>query len=101
MAFSGLALAIAVVPTVALEQRIASAAGVATVTAALCATLNAVNQMLTNPLLSDAAGLITGAVLTAIAALVWASIGERRTTIGRNGLPERDQHDERRRQPPR
>jgi hypothetical protein len=66
------------------RQRRAVTIAVAAITAALGAGLNAVNQMLDDPLLSDAAGVIAGAVLTATAALLWAVIGER-TSIGSGG----------------
>lgn len=88
--FAGLAYAIAVVRTATHEHKIAAAAGVAAVTAALCAALNAVNQMLEDPLLSDAAGVIAGAVLTATAALLWAAISER--TSMRSDLRPRRVH---------
>jgi sugar (pentulose or hexulose) kinase len=76
-AFGGFARSLALLRTVTREPRVVAAAGVAAVTAALCAMLNAVNQMLTEPILSDAAGVITGAALAAVAALVWAALGDR------------------------
>jgi hypothetical protein len=80
--FAGLAVAIAVVRAAIEEQRLALAAGVAAVTAALGAALNAVNQMLKDPLLPDAAGMIAGAIVAAVAALLWTAIGDRRLPAG-------------------
>jgi hypothetical protein len=87
--FAGLAFAIAVAHPVAAQRRLTAAAGVATVTASLCAGLNAVNQMLDDPLLPDAAGMIAGAVLTAIAAVVWAAIDERRPSRSSDDIADR------------
>jgi hypothetical protein len=56
-----------------------SAAGAAFVTGSLCAALNAVNDLLTTPLLSDAAGVITGAAVVSVAAVLWALLAGRDT----------------------
>lgn len=50
------------------------AVGVFAVVAAACAAVNTVNQSLSKPFLSDAAGVITGALITAFAVVVWAGI---------------------------
>lgn len=58
------------------RRRLVDALGVAAATGALCAALNAVNQMLAKPLLSDAAGVIAGAAIVAVAAVLWAFLGD-------------------------
>ena len=59
---------------VAKNRALVDASGVACLVGAMCATLNATNQTLDPPLLSDAAGLIAGTVVTTVSGLVWILI---------------------------
>lgn len=65
------------------DRRRADAFGVACVSGGLCAAVNLVNQLLDPPLFSDAAGLIAGALLSAVAALAWAVLHARTQGDGR------------------
>lgn len=70
------AAAIAVAQTVLDSKAVSGPAGAACVTGSLCAALNAVNQLLSKPLLPDATGVIAGAVVASAAAVVWALIAD-------------------------
>lgn len=86
LGLAGITVATAVAHSVAARRRITGAAGVGAATAALCAGLNAVNQMLAAPLLSDATGLIAGASITSVAAAIWAVLSDR------SGSPRPNEH---------
>jgi hypothetical protein len=77
LALAVAAIAVAVAHSVLGRRTVTGAAGAACVTGSLCAALNAVNQLLTKPLLPDAAGVIAGAALASTAALVWALLAGR------------------------
>lgn len=74
VALVGTALAVRRVRPVAVHRVRADAGGAACVTGALCAALNAANQMLHTPLLSDAAGLIAGTVVTTASGVLWVAM---------------------------
>jgi hypothetical protein len=80
----GLTVTLAIVTaTLGLARRAFHAAalidalGVAAATEGLAAAVNTVNQMLAHPLFADPAGLIGGALLTAVATLVWTALTAR------------------------
>lgn len=73
----GEALAIRYVRPEAAHGVKADAGGVGCITGALCAGLNAANQMLDPPLLSDAAGLIAGTVIATLSGLLWIAMTSR------------------------
>lgn len=75
-AFVGLIGSVALARRVVARRRLIDALGVAAATGAVCAALNAVNQMLAKPLLPDAAGVIAGAAIVAVAGVVWAFFGD-------------------------
>lgn len=83
--FAVLAGACAIAHAVAENRLVTGAMGSAAVTASLCAVVNAINLMLPTPLLPDAAGVIAGAGLTAVAALIWVIAVEQM----RSGRPAR------------
>lgn len=71
VALGGAGIANRYVRPVAANRALVDASGVACLVGAMCAALNATNQLLDPPLLSDAAGLIAGTVVTTVSGLVW------------------------------
>lgn len=72
LALAVAAVSVAVAHSVVARRPVSAAAGAACVTGSLCAALNAINELLARPLLSDAAGVITGAVIVSVATVMWA-----------------------------
>lgn len=72
LTFAGLSAAAAVAHRTG-RGKLSEAIGVFAVVAMFCAAVNTVNQSLSQPVLSDAAGMITGAVIATLAVAVWAA----------------------------
>jgi hypothetical protein len=71
LAMAGASLANRYIRSDATNRARVDAVGVACIVGALCAALNATNQILHRPLLPDAAGLIAGTAITTLSGLLW------------------------------
>ena len=71
VALGGAGLANRYLRPVAANRALVDASGVACFVGAMCSALNATNLILDPPLLSDAAGLIAGTVVTTASGLLW------------------------------
>lgn len=71
LAFVGVGAALAYGRSAVSDRVRADALGVACLTGAVCAAVNGVNQILERALFADAAGLIGGALIAALAGILW------------------------------